>query len=122
MRLASSALIALFLTTGLAFGSTAVRPECPRVGIVRAVLEKHFPGIRLKHFRGDHARRFVEAYNSNLTSTHWPADEVLIAHDSRTPDRARIGFFREGCLLALVARSKWIVDALERSLAFEQDA
>ena len=121
MRLASLTLIGLLLTPQLALGGTADRSACPTVEIVRAVLEKHFPGIELKHFRGDNARRFIEAYNSTLASSHWPADEVLIARNRSAPDRARVGFFREGCLLALVARSTWTIDGLERTLVPEQD-
>jgi hypothetical protein len=121
MRLASLALIAFLLSTQSASAASEERSECPSVGIVRAVLEKNFPGIELKHFKGDNARRFVDAYNNSLGSSRWPADEVLIARNPSTSDRARIGFFKAGCLLALVARSKWAVDSLERLLVSEQD-
>ena len=121
MRLASFGIVALLLMTEAAFGGTADQSECPNVAIVKAVLQKHFPGIELRFFKGDHARRFVDAYNSSLASSQWPATEVLIARNPQTPDRARIGFFKDGCLLALVARSRWIVDSLERSLVSEQD-
>jgi len=122
MRLASLTVIGLLLTTPAAFGGTTEPSDCPSVGIVSAVLEKHFPGIKLRHFKGDDARRFVDAYNNGLASSHWPADEVLIARSPSTPDRARIGFFKAGCLLVLVARNRWTVDSLERSLIWEQDA
>jgi hypothetical protein len=121
MRLAGAALIGLLLTTQLAFGGTAESSDCPSVEIVRAVLKEQFPGTELKHFRGDNARRFINAYNNIPASSHWPADEVLIARNPNTPERARIGFFKQGCLLALVARSTWTVDSLERSLVPEQD-
>ena len=75
----------------------------------------------LKHFKGDYARRFVDARNTTLHSSHRPADEVLVTCNRSAPDWA-IGFFKAGCLLALVARSKWTVDSLERSLVWEQDA
>jgi hypothetical protein len=121
MRLASLALIGLLLTPQMALAGTADSSECPTVDIVRTVLEKHFPGIELKHFKGNNARRFVDAYNSTLASSHWPADEVLIALNRSESDRARIGFFKKGCLLALVARSTWTVDSLERILVPEQE-
>jgi hypothetical protein len=121
MRLAGAALFGLLFTTQLAFAGTAERSDCPSVEVVRAVLEKHFPGTELKHFRGSNARRFIDAYNSIPASSHWPADEVLIARNPNTPERARIGFFKEGCLLALVARSTWTVDSLERFLVPEQE-
>jgi hypothetical protein len=120
MRLAGLTLVGLLLTTQLAFGGTAERSDCPSVKIVRAALQKHFPGTELKHFSGNNARRFIDAYNSAPSSSHWPADEVLIARNPHSPEQARIGFFKEGCLLALVARSTWTVDSIERSLVPEQ--
>jgi hypothetical protein len=63
----------------------------------------------------------VDAYNSQSGSTRWPADEVVIARNPDTPERARIGFFKNGCLLALVARSLWTVDSLQRSIMSEQE-
>lgn len=121
MRLAGLTLVGLLLTAQSAFGGTGERSDCPNVEIVRAVLEKHFPGTELKHIRGYNARRFIDAYNSAPASSHWPADEVLIARNPSVPEQARIGFFKDGCLLALVARSTWTVDSLERSLVPEQD-
>ena len=47
MRLASLIVIGLLLTTQLAFGGATEPSECPSVGIVRAVLEKHFPEMSL---------------------------------------------------------------------------
>jgi len=121
MRLAALTLLGLLLTTQWASGGSAERSDCPSVEIVRAVLQKHFPGTELKHFSGNNARRFIDAYNSSPASSYWSADEVLIARNPNTPERARIGFFKGGCLLALVARSTWTVDILERSLVPEQE-
>jgi hypothetical protein len=111
----------------MVLGAAAVEPAaaddavCPSTEIVSTVLQRHFPGIKLTYINGADARRFVDAFNSSSASEFWPADEVLIARNPKTPDRARIGFFKDGCLLALVARSLWSVDSLQRSLNVDQD-
>src|SRR5262245_50310238 len=94
--------------------------SCPTAEIVSTVLKKHFPDVRLTHIEGRDAQRFVNAFNSGSASG-WPADEVVIARNPNTPDRARIGFFKEGCLLALVPHNLWAVDSLQRSLKTDQD-
>jgi hypothetical protein len=122
MRLASlSAVVFLSMTSAAFAGEPAAGSGCPSLEIVSAVLQRHFPDIKLTHINGGDARRFVDAFNSGAASTNWPADEVLIARNPQTPDRARIGLFKDGCLLALVPRSSWDVDGLQRSLTTEQD-
>jgi hypothetical protein len=106
--------------TSAAF-ATQPTASCPSPEIVSVVLQRHFPDIKLTHIEGVDARRFVDAFNSGSASTSWPADEVLIARNPQTPDKARIGFFKDGCLLALVPRSLWTVDSLQRLLKTEQD-
>jgi hypothetical protein len=113
--------VAFLLMASTAIAEPAADPNCPSPQIVGAVLQRHFPEVRLTHIQGAEALRFVDAFNSGSPSSYWPADEVLIARDPRTPDRARIGFFKSGCLLALVPRSLWIVDSLQRSIKIEQD-
>jgi hypothetical protein len=122
MRYAISGAAALFLMASAALATEPpADPNCPRAGTVIAVLQKQFPDIKLTHIQGTDARRFVDAFNSGSASTYWPADEVIIARNPKTPDRARIGLFKDGCLLALVPRSLWVVDSLERSLKTAQD-
>src|SRR5262245_43276622 len=106
------------MTSSLFAGSTS--DSCPTTEIVSTVLRKHFPDVRLTHIQGRDAQRFVDAFNSG-TASAWPADEVVIARNPHTPDRARIGFFQSGCLLAIVPHSLWAVDSLQRSLKTEQD-
>ena len=122
MRLASLIPVAI-LSMGSAAVATEPAPdsECPTVEIVSTVLHRHFPDTKLTHMEGSDARRFVDAFNSSSASTNWPADEVVIARNPQTSDRAKIGFFKDGCLLAIVARSSWAVDSLERMLKTEQD-
>jgi hypothetical protein len=121
MHLASLIFVSLLLMTRMALAETADQSGCPNVQIVSDALEKHFPEIKLTHYKGVNARRFVDAYNTDLASSYWPADEVLIARNPLSPNTARIGFFKQGCLLALVARSLWFVDSLQRSLPSEQE-
>jgi hypothetical protein len=117
----SSAVALLLVASSELAAEPASDPSCPRPENVIAVLQKHFPGTKLTRIEGAHARRFVDAYNSQSGSTRWPADEVVIARNPDTPERARIGFFKNGCLLALVARSLWTVDSLQRSIMSEQE-
>jgi hypothetical protein len=122
MRQAISIAAALLvMASATVAAETAADPNCPSTQIVSAVLQKHFPDIRLTHIDGADALRFVDAFNSSSASESWSADEVLIARDPKTPERARIGFFKDGCLLALVPRSLWTVDSLQRSLNNDQD-
>jgi hypothetical protein len=122
MRQAISSTIALLLITSTALGAEPVPDQsCPRPENVTAVLKKLFPGIRLTRIEGAEALRFVEAFNSDSSSTRWLADEVLIARNPQTPERARIGFFKGGCLLALVPRSLWAINTLQRSLEAGRD-
>jgi hypothetical protein len=122
MRLANlSAVAILSLTTATLAAEPGANSNCPSVEIVSVVLQKHFPKIKLTHIKGGDARRFVDAFNSDSAPTNWPADEVLIARNPQIPDRARIGFFKDGCLLGLVSRSLWAVETLERSLKTEQN-
>jgi hypothetical protein len=122
MRQAISSAAALLLIASAAVAAEPVAdPNCPTTGNVSAVLQRHFPDIKLTHIEGADARRFVDAFNSSSASESWPADEVLIARNPKTPERARIGFFKDGCLLALVPRSLWTVDSLQRSLKNDQD-
>jgi hypothetical protein len=121
MRLASLSAVAIIATASATFAAEpAANPNCPSVEIVSGVLQKNFPAIKLTHIKGSHARRFVDALNNDSAATAWPADEVLIARNPKTPDRARIGLFKDGCLLALVPRSLWALESLERSLLTEQ--
>jgi hypothetical protein len=122
MRQAILSTAALLLMASAAVAAEpAADATCPSTEIVSAVLQRHFPDIKLTHIHGANARSFVDAFNSGSASESWPADEVLIARNPKTPDRARIGFFKNGCLLALVARSLWTLDSLQRSLNIEQD-
>jgi hypothetical protein len=122
MRMASLSAVAILSMASAAFATQpSVESKCSSVEIVSTVLHRHFPDIKLTHIEGDAAQRFVDAFNSGSASTHWPADEVLIARNPKTPERARIGFFKDGCLLALVPRSLWTVDSLQRLLKTEQD-
>lgn len=111
----------LLMGTAAVAADSASDPNCPSTEAVSAVLQKHFPDIKLTHIDGADAQRFVDAFNSGSASEVWPADEVLIARNPKTPQRARIGFFKNGCLLALVARSLWTVDSLQRSIKIDQD-
>jgi hypothetical protein len=115
----SSAIFLLMASAAVA--QPVADPNCPSAQNVSAVLQRHFPGVKLTHIEGAEAQRFVDAFNSSSVSSYWPADEVLIARDPKTPERARIGFFKEGCLLALVARNLWTVDSLQRSIKIDQD-
>jgi hypothetical protein len=110
-----SAAALLLLTSNVLALERAVDPNCPSPQTVMAVLQKQFPKIKLTHMAGIDARRFVDAFNSSSASTSWPADEVLIARNPQTPGRARIGFFKDGCLLALVPHSPWDIDNLQRT-------
>jgi hypothetical protein len=122
MRHAISSAAALLLMTSAAVADDpAADADCPSTEIVSAVLQKQFPDIKLTHIDGAEARRFVDAFNSGSASQTWPADEVLIARNPKTPDRGRIGFFKNGCLLALVARSLWTIESLQRSIKIDQD-
>jgi hypothetical protein len=122
MRHAISSAAALLLMTSAAVADDpAADADCPSTEIVSAVLQQQFPDIKLTHIDGAEARRFVDAFNSGSASQTWPADEVLIARNPKTPDRARIGFFKNGCLLALVARSLWTIESLQRSIKIDQD-
>jgi hypothetical protein len=122
MRLTISSAAALLLMASAAVAAEPVAdPNCPSTDIVSAVLQRHYPDIHLTHIEGADARRFVDAFNSGSASDSWPADEVLIARNPRTPEKARIGFFKDGCLLALVPRSLWTIDSLQRSLKNDQD-
>jgi hypothetical protein len=112
--------LAMLLSMMSSLSAGPISDNCPTTEIVSAVLKKHFPDVRLTHIQGRDAQRFVSAFNSESASA-WPADEVVIARNPHTPDRARIGFFKEGCLLALVPQSLWAVDSLQRSLKTEQD-
>ena len=112
---------AFLLMASAALAEPTVDPNCPSPQNVSTVLQRHFPGVKLTHIQGAEAQRFVDAFNSGSASSYWPADEVLIARNPKTPDRARIGFFKAGCLLALVPRSLWIVDSLQRSIKNDQD-
>jgi hypothetical protein len=122
MRLASLSAVAILSMATAAFAThPSVESSCPSLETVSTVLQRHFPDVKLTHIEGADARRFVDAFNSGSASTSWPADEVLIARNPQTPERARIGFFKDGCLLALVPRSLWTVDSLQRLLKTEQD-
>jgi hypothetical protein len=118
--ISSAAALLLMASAALAAGLPA-DPNCPRAENVIAVLQKQFPEVKLTHIEGLDALRFVDAFNSGSASTPWAADEVLIARNPKTPDHARIGFFKKGCLLALVPRSLSVVDILERLLRAGQD-
>ena len=117
----SSAVALLFWTSAAVAAEPAADPSCPSTEIVSAVLKRHYPDIHLTHIEGSDARRFVDAFNSGSASEAWSADEVLIARNPKTPEKARIGFFKDGCLLALVPRSLWTVDSLQRSITHDQD-
>ena len=117
----SSAVALLFLACTAMAAEPAADPNCPSTEIVSAVLKRHYPDIHLTHIQGIDARRFVDAFNSGSASAAWPADEVLIARNPKTPEKARIGFFKDGCLLALVPRSLWAVDSLQRSIKNDQE-
>jgi hypothetical protein len=122
MRHAISSAAALLLMASAAVADDpAADPNCPSTEIVSAVLQRQFPEIKLTYIDGADARRFVDAFNSGSAAESWPADEVLIARNPKTPDLARIGFFKNGCLLGLVARSLWTVDSLQRSIKDDQD-
>ena len=122
MRLASLITVAILSMGSTAFATEpAADSKCPTVETVSSVLHRHFPDTKLTHFEGSEARRFIDAFNSGSASANWPADEVIIARSPQTSDRARIGLFKNGCLLAIVARSLWSVDSLERLLKTEQD-
>jgi hypothetical protein len=121
MRQAISSAAALLLMASAALAELPADPNCPSPENVIAVLQKQFPEVKLTHIEGLDARRFVDAFNTGSASTTWPADEVLIARNPKTPDRARIGFFKNGCLLALVPRSLWALESLQRSLKAGQD-
>jgi hypothetical protein len=122
MRQAISSAAALLLMASTAMAAeSAADPNCPSTEIVSAILKRHYPDIHLTHIEGSDARRFVDAFNSGSASEAWPADEVLIARNPKTPEKARIGFFKEGCLLALVPRSLWTVDSLQRSIKSDQE-
>ena len=112
---------AILLMVSAAVAGPAADPNCPSPQNVSDVLQRHFPEVKLTHIQGADALRFVDAFNSSSAASYWPADEVLIARNPKTPERARIGFFKAGCLLALVPRSLWIVDSLERSIKIEQN-
>ena len=118
--MSSAAAFLLMATTAVAT-EPAADPNCPSTKVVGAVLKRHYPDINLTHIEGPEARRFVEAFNSGSASEAWPADEVLIARNPKTPEKARIGFFKDGCLLALVPRSLWTVDSLQRSIKSDQE-
>ena len=117
----SSAAALLFLASAAVAAEPAADPNCPSTEIVSAVLKRHYPDIHLTHIAGSDARRFIDAFNSGSASEAWPADEVLIARNPKTPEKARIGFFKDGCLLALVPRSLWTVDSLQRSIKNDQE-
>src|SRR5215207_5516011 len=122
MRDAISNAADLFLMASAAIaGEPAAEPNCPSTEVVSTVLKRHYPDIHLTHIDGSDARRFVDAFNSGSASEAWPADEVLIARNPKTPEKARIGFFKDGCLLALVPGSLWTVDSLQRSIKNDQD-
>jgi hypothetical protein len=122
MRQAISSAAALLLLASTAIAAEpAADPNCPSTEIVSAVLKRHYPDIHLTHIEGPDARRFVDAFNSGSASEAWPADEVLIARNPKTPEKARIGFFKDGCLLALVPGSLWTVDSLQRSIKNDQE-
>ena len=117
----SSATALLLMASAALAAELPADPNCPSPENVIAVLQKQFPEVKLTHIEGLDARRFVDAFNTGSASTTWPADEVLIARNPKTPDRARIGFFKNGCLLALVPRSLWALESLQRSLKAGQD-
>jgi hypothetical protein len=117
----SSAAALLFLACATAAAEPAADPSCPNTEIVSAVLKRHYPDIHLTRIEGSEARRFIDAFNSGSASEAWLADEVLIARNPKTPEKARIGFFKDGCLLALVPRSLWTVDSLQRSIKNDQE-
>jgi hypothetical protein len=119
MRYAILSLVML-MSMSSSLSAEPIRTGCPTAEIVSTVLKKHFRDVRLTRIQGHDAQRFVNAFNSGSASG-WPADEVVIARNPNTPDRARIGFFKEGCLLALVPHNLWAVDSLQRSLKTEQD-
>ena len=122
MRHVISSIVALLLMASATVAAEpAADPNCPSTEIVSAVLKRHFPDIQFTHIEGASARRFVDAFNSDSAAKAWPADEVLIARNPKTPERARIGFFKNGCLLALVPRSLWSVESLQRSIKNDQD-
>lgn len=122
MRHAISSALALALSAAAATAADkpAASEACPRPENVMAVLQRIYPGIEMNRIRGDEARRFAFAFSDGTPGSRWPADEVVIARNIKA-DRARISFFKEGCLLAIVSRTLWSVDSLQRSLKTAQE-
>lgn len=118
---ATCALVAAILCNPAIAGETTGDSACPRPENVIAVLTKLYPGTTLSRIEGADAKRFAIAFNNGTAATQWPADEILIARNPRTPERAKVGFFKDGCLLAIVSRSQWSVDTLQRLLKSDQD-
>jgi hypothetical protein len=118
---ATCALVAAILCSPAIAGETTGDPACPRTENVIAVLTKLYPGTIMSRIEGADAKRFAIAFDNGTAATQWPADEILIARNPRTPDRAKIGFFKDGCLLAIVSRNQWSVDTLQRLLKSDQD-
>ena len=102
-------------------GDATAEQACPRPENVIAVLTKLYPGTTLSRIEGLDAKRFAIAFDNGTAATQWPADEILIARNPRTPDRAKVSFFKDGCLLAIVSRSQWSVDTLQRQLKSDQE-
>jgi hypothetical protein len=107
MRLAISSAVTILLQFLLLMATPAAADtsNCPRPDNIITALERNFPEIKLTRMRGEEARRFVEAFNGSSSQPPVSADEVLIAGSPKTPDQASVGFFKNGCLLALVPLS-----------------
>ena len=118
---AFGALAVAVLCTPAIAGETTTEQACPRPENVIAVLTKLYPGTKLSRIEGLDAKRFAIAFDNGTAATQWPADEILIASNPRTPERAKVGFFKDGCLLAIVSRSQWSVDTLQRQLKSDQE-
>ena len=91
------------------------------VGSERVVthLQKAYPEMGLTLLMGNEAARFMELYNAQPPTTDWQIDEVLITRSPGAPDVARLGFFKNGCLVLRIVVRRGALEQLVSMLGQE---
>lgn len=122
MRYAISGAAMLIFLASNAFAAESTKGTvCPRPDNVASVLLKYYPDIKFTHITGADARRFMDSFASPRIPGNASADEVLIARNPSDLQKARVGLFKDGCLLGIISSDLWAVDKLQRSLASDQE-
>jgi len=77
-------------------GNPAI-PQCQTPEAWRGLIAIHKPGSDMRHFAGDAAHEFMDAFNSTGVKTNFRADEVLIFSHPHFI-RKLVVMFENGCL------------------------